>query len=134
MNHICPLCNENPANHSFSKIRETDGTAIYYTAPAKALDKDCEGIVLHYDLVLAENAMPWIWIFDCKDYSLADMLDMKLAIQLTELINKKYMTNLKKIIIVNSTTFIWTVISIVSLFMDKSMLDKIYISNEEYNL
>jgi len=133
MNNICPLCNENPANHSFSKIRESDGTAIYYTSPAKALDKDREGILLHYDLVLAENTMPWIWIFDCKDYSLADMLDMELTIKLTELIHKKYLSNLKKIIIVNSTNFIWTVISIVSLFMEKEMQDKIYISNEEYN-
>lgn len=106
MNNICPLCNENPSNHSFSKIRESNGIAIYYTAPAKALDKDREGIILHYDLVLAENEMPWIWIFDCKDYSLSDMLDMELTIKLTELIYKKYFSNLKKIIIVNSTTFI----------------------------
>jgi len=134
MSHICPLCNKNPANHSFSKVRESDGIAIYYTAPAKALDKDRDGILLHYDLVLSENTMPWIWIFDCKDYPLMDMLDIQLAIQLTELINKKYLSNLNKIIIVNSTAFIWTIISIVSFFMDKSMQDKIYISNEKYNL
>lgn len=134
MNHICPLCNENPANHSFSKIRESDGNAIYYTAPAKALNKDRESILLHYDLVLSENTMPWIWIFDCKDYSLMDMLDIQLAIQLSDLLNKKYSKNLKKIIIINSTTFIWSILSIVSFFMDKEMQDKIYVSNEEYNL
>jgi len=134
MNHICPLCNENPANHSFSKIRERDGNAIYYTVPAKALNKDRESILLHYDLVLSQNTMPWIWIFDCKDYSLMDMLDIQLAIQLSDLLNKKYSKNLKKIIIINSTTFIWSILSIVSFFIDKEMQDKIYVSNEEYNL
>jgi len=127
------MCNENPANHSFSKVREIEGVAIYYTAPVKALDKDPDRITRHYDLVLSENIMPWIWIFDCKDYSMMDM-DMRLAIQLARLINDKYSDHLKKIIIVNSSTFIWTIISIVSFFLSKEMQNKIHVSDIEYDL
>jgi len=73
--HICPMCAKDPTSHSLSKVRETDGIAIYYTAPAKASSLERDGVITHYDLVLGENKMPWIWIFDCKDYPLSHALD-----------------------------------------------------------
>jgi hypothetical protein len=132
--HICPMCNIDPTSHSLSKIREMDGKAIYYTAPAKATSLEREGIIKHYDLVLGENVMPWIWIFDCKDYPLSHALDIQTAIELAKLINHKYSNNLDKIVIINSTTFIWVIIKTISFFISEETKKKIHVSDKEYNL
>lgn len=132
--HICPMCAKDPTSHSLTKVREADGTAIYYTSPAKAMSKDREGILTHYDLVLEQNTLPWIWIFDCKDYPLSDALDIQTAIELAKLLNNKYSVNLKKIVIINSTTFIWVIIKTLSFFVSKEFKEKIYVSDNEYNL
>jgi len=131
--HICPMCAIEPTSHSLSKIRETNGTAIYYTAPAKATSLEREGVLKHYDLVLGENKMPWIWIFDCKDYPLSHALDFQTAIELAKLINNKYTDNLVKIVIINSTTFIWVVIKTISMFVSEETQKKIHVSDKEYN-
>jgi hypothetical protein len=131
--HICPICEKDPTSHSLSKIKEENGKAIYYTSPAKAMSKQREGIIKHYDLVLGENTMPWIWIFDCKDYPLSHALDIKTAIELAKLINTKYSQNLEKLIIINSTSFISVIINILSIFVSKEFKEKIEISNNILN-
>jgi hypothetical protein len=132
--HICPMCAIDPTSHSLSKIRETNGNAIYYTSPAKASSTEREGIIKHYDLVLGENTMPWIWIFDCKDYPLSHALDIQTAIELAKLINEKYGDKLVKVVVINSTSFIWVIIKILSVFMSKELKEKIHVSETEYNL
>jgi len=133
-NHICPMCAKDPKSHSLSKVRETNGIAIYYTAPAKASSTEREGVVTHYDLVLGENKIPWIWIFDCKDYPLSHALDLQTAIEIAKLINSKYSENLQKIVVINSTTFIWVIIKTLSMFMSEETNKKIHVSDQEYNL
>jgi len=132
--HICPMCAKDPTTHSLSKVRELEGNAIYYTSPAKAMSKEREGVLKHYDLVLGENKMPWIWIFDCKDYPLSHALDIQTAIELAKLINEKYEKNLVKVIIINSNSLIWGIIKTLSFFVSKEFNDKIHVSDNQYNI
>jgi hypothetical protein len=132
--HICPMCAIDPTSHSLSKIRELNGNAVFYTSPAKASNTDRQAILLHYDLILSENKLPWIWIFDCKDYPLSHALDIQTAIELAKLINNKFSNNLDKIVVINSTSFIWVLIKTISFFISKELKDKIHVSENEYNL
>ena len=132
--HICPMCAIDPTSHSLTKVRDVNGTAIYYTSPAKATSLEREGVLKHYDLVLGQNTMPWIWIFDCKDYPLTHALDMQTAIEMAKLINSKYADKLEKIVIINSTSFIWVIIKGLSLFVNEKFREKIHVSDNEYNL
>jgi len=132
---ICPICRENPTSHSFSKISEENGIAIFYTAPAKATNLETAGIITHYDLILQHNNQPWILVFDYKDYSLLQQLsDIQTGIELAKLLNEKYSSNLQKIIIINSNIFVKTAIHIISFFLSNEMLNKIYIFEESYDL
>jgi len=128
------MCAIDPTSHSLTKVRELNGNAVYYTSPAKAMSKEREGILKHYDLVLGQNTMPWIWIFDCKDYPLSHALDIQTAIELAKLINAKYEKNLVKVVIINSTTVIWAIIKTLSFFVSKEFKDKIHVSDNQYNI
>jgi hypothetical protein len=132
--HVCPMCREDPESHSLAKVREVNGTAIFYTAPAKAKSLDKEGVIRHYDLVLSENTQPWMWVFDCKDFPLSHALDMPTAIELTKLINDKFSHNLQKIIVINSTTFIYVILKTISFFMSDETNKKIHVSDQQYDL
>lgn len=132
--HICPMCRENPSSHSLSKVREVNGNAIFYTSPAKAESLEKEGVIKHYDLVLGENKQPWIWIFDCKDFPLSHALDMPTAIELAKLINGKFSHNLQKVIVINSTTFIYVILKTLSFFMSEETNSKIQVSDQQYDL
>jgi len=132
--HICPICRVEPTSHSFSKIREIDGAAVFYTAPAKATNLETEGIIKHYELVLENNKQPWIWIFDYKDFPLSQALDMTTGIELAKLITKNYSSNLKRIVIINANIFIKSIIQIISFFLTNEVIEKIHISEETYNL
>jgi hypothetical protein len=132
--HICPMCAKEPTSHSLTKVREMDGNAVYYTSPAKASSLEREGVLKHYDLVLGQNNMPWIWIFDCKDYPISHALDIQTAIELAKLINEKYEKTLIKVIIINSNTLIWGVIKTLSFFVSKEFNDKIHVSDNKYNI
>ena len=128
---ICPLCEKDPTNHSFSKIRVMDGIAIFYTCPAKAKSIENTDIILHYDITLRQNAQqPWIWIFDCQDYPL--LLDIQLFIDLVKLICEKYASHLEKIIIIHPTIFIRIFLNIVFLFLSTEVKNRIYISDQTY--
>jgi hypothetical protein len=132
---ICPICRDNPTSHSFSRISEENGIAIFYTAPAKATNLETAGIITHYDLILEQVSQPWILVFDYKDYSLLQqMSDIQTGIELSKLLNDKYSSNLQQIIIIHSNIFVKTVIHIISFFITNEMFQKIYISDESYHL
>jgi hypothetical protein len=132
---LCPLCEKDPTSHSFSKIREMDGIAIFYTSPAKSKNIDRKDILQHYDITLRQNReQRWIWIFDCEKFPISHMLDFQMPIELAKLIREKYATTLEKIVIINPTFFIRLLLNFVSIFLTDEMKHRIYISEQKYDL
>lgn len=124
MSYVCPKCFIEPGSHSFEKINETqNGVSVFYSCPSKAkYYNDNEGILDHYDGLLKNNEnKPWIWIFDCKGFSMKHAKNLTLAKNLAILINVKYSKNLKKIIIINSTWHINITLKCVMPFLDDSV-------------
>jgi len=125
MSYICLKCKNEPGSHSFQKIKETsDGIAVFYTCPAQAkYYNDYDGIMSHYDGMLNDNS---------KGFSVEHSLNIKLAIDLAKLITNKYSHNLKKLIIVNPTWHINSILKIVLPFLDDKVKKLIFKSNQNF--
>lgn len=119
LDNLCPICIKEPNSHSFRKISEHN----FYTCPAQASKyNDTEGILNHYRLHLERHCPnTWIWIFDCKGFELKHMLELKTAYGIVSLLNEKYGTYLQKIIIINQTWHIHSILTIIMPFLNKKI-------------
>ena len=119
METICIKCTMDPTSHSFKKISEKDGVCTYYTKPINSkLYTDTDGILSHYDNALKQiGDKKWIWIFDSINFSMKHAMEIKIATSLAKLINDNYSKNLKKLVILNPTWHIRTILTIVSPFL-----------------
>ena len=131
MQYTCPICKVTPFSHSLKKV-EKNGILYYYTCPAKAtLYYDVKGILNHYDGVLSEipENKEWVWIFDSLGFGFTHAMQINVAIELTKLITK-FSKNLKKIIIINPTSYITITHNIVMPFLNQKLRDCIEINYE----
>jgi hypothetical protein len=119
LDNLCPICTKEPNSHSFRKIAEHN----FYTCPAQASKyNDTQGILNHYRLHLEKHGPnPWIWIFDCKGFELKHMLELQTAYGIVSLLNEKYGTHLKKIIVINQTWHIHSILTIIMPFLNKEI-------------
>jgi hypothetical protein len=75
----CPICLTQPGYHSFSNVGVVQDKALFYTAPAKSLDKNEDGQKLHnFSIDFREEAdiKPWIWVVDCVNMTFEHNTDM----------------------------------------------------------
>ena len=126
MNKFCKICSANPDSHSFKKVGEKNGTAIYYTKPSAAKAyKDMEGIISHIDNTLAVNKKKWICIIDGDEFDVRHATEFDTGRGIIELIAAKYNHNLLEVKIINPTWHINGCIKFGELFMTSEMLDKV---------
>ncbi len=133
MSYECPLCKLLPFSHSLTKLSEKKGIIYYYTCPSQAiLYYDVNGIVNHYDGILSEipENKEWVWIFDSLDFSIIHAMQINVAIELSKLISNKFSKNLKKIIIINPTTYIKITHKMIMPFLNNKVRDLIEINYE----
>ena len=130
---MCPLCKLVPSSHSLTKLLEKKGIIYYYTCPSQAiLYYDVKSIINHYDGVLSEipENKEWVWIFDSLDFSIIHAMQINVAIEVSKLISNKFCKNLKKIIIINPTSYIKITHKIILPFLNNKVKDMIEINNE----
>ena len=127
----CPACTLNPNCHSFSKIDEKDGVSTYYTCPAKAiLYKDTKGILQHYEMELEDNAdLPWVWTFDCAGFTISHATEVQTAIGICQILKTKCGDSLQRIIVINPTWHIHSLLYVIWPFMTDHVRSIIQIEN-----
>ena len=105
MNKICPKCAADPTSHSFKKVSDKGETTVYYTHPSKAkLYDDLEGILMHVDNMLTlQGNKPWICIMDGDGFDMKHAAQIKLGVDLMDLIMNKHGTHLKEFKVINPT-------------------------------
>jgi hypothetical protein len=127
----CKVCAEDPTSHSLRNLGEKNGTTYFYTCPAKASRyDDADGILNHYDGVLSENQGNWVWVFDSKGFGLKHLAEVRVGIRLAKLITDKFSVGLKRIVILNATWHIKTVVEIVSPFLSAKTRSLITFDNK----
>jgi hypothetical protein len=111
-----------------------DKEYIFYTKISDSiLYNDTDGILKHYENMLNYvEPKSWIWIVNCDSYSLKHSLEIKTTIGLAKLINR--FGRVKKILVINTNSFINGVYSIINKFLSNETKNKIvFIKSEESN-
>jgi hypothetical protein len=128
--YYCDVCHQIPSSHSFEVVCHVPRIdnikeIIFYTKVANAIKyDDTEGILNHYEnLLRLENPDQWIWIFDCDHFGLKHSLELKTAKRIANLISN--FGKVKKILVINSNTFINFVYRAIKGFLDREITKNI---------
>ena len=132
MSYRCPICEIHPYAHSLVKLEETKDTVYFYTCPSQARHyDDVTGIIAHYDGVLSEfpEGKRWVWIFDSQGFGFIHSIQFTVARELAQLITKKFSKNIRKIIIINPTSYVRLTHSFVLPFLNDSVRELVEINH-----
>ena len=130
MEHLCPICAIDASSHSFELLSRDNGINVFYTCPAKATKyNDRDGILAHFKNALEHyKDNYWKLIFDFQGVEFKHMMEINIAIGLGKLIND-YSTYLTEIQIINTNSYTYTMLRIVTPFLNSDVKNKINIKN-----
>jgi hypothetical protein len=88
----CQKCITDPDFHSFKNIGYLNNTILFYTAPAKAKDKNNDGtkfenMKLH--IQKDTEGKSWIWIVDCANMKVGHYTEMNFNLKLLTLLSQE---------------------------------------------
>ena len=129
MNALCPICAIDASSHSFDFLYCVDGVNVFYTCPANAIKyNDKDGILLHFKLALDHYKCAdtyWKWIFDFRGFELKHLIEINMAIGIAGIIHS-YSNYLTQIQIINTNGYTYSMMQLVTPFLNESIKDKIY--------
>ena len=136
----CSICEAEPGSHSLREIGVREGVVIFYTCPAEASKyNDYEGIMRHYEDTFEDrigDGTPWIWIFDCKGFTLKHLVEINVAIGIASLVSSRFADNLQKVIVINPYWIVQLTMNLLRPFMGEELRLKITVAdiseNESY--
>jgi Divergent CRAL/TRIO domain len=133
----CSICEAEPGSHSLREIGVKDGVVIFYTCPAEASRyNDYDGIMRHYEDTFEDrigDGTPWIWVFDCKGFTLKHLVEINVAIGIVSLISSRFSDNLQKVVVVNPYWIVHLTMNLLKPFMSEALRLKIAIANRSEN-
>ncbi len=133
MSHVCNICENEPDSHSFTYLYRTQNKNCYeyvfYTCVGKKY-KDTSNIISHYRNTLTKmNPDKWIWVFNCDGFTFRHYTEIKLIINIAELI-KSY-GKVEAIYLVNTPGLLSLVLNIVKPILGDAIYHKIESLNPE---
>lgn len=124
---MCKACDIDPKAHSFFKIATEDTIQIFYSCPAEATQYfDKESVELHCREKLQEKGYKnkWSFIFDGKGYTLRHALALGVSTTFLSVI-KDHADTLVEIRILNTSTHVSTMLSVMKPFIPDNIYSKI---------
>ena len=127
----CDKCLQNPDSHSFHHIgTTTTGFEIIYTCPSKIQNfNGSDPLFVHYfdQHLRILKGKPWVWIFDCKDYSQHHMLSMDNLRKLVNYLYKDHADRLQGSYVLHAGIFFSTMMKFVMPLLQKETQKRIHI-------
>ena len=122
----CPLCITKPNSHSFKHFgTTTEGTALYYTAPAQATARDDAYTLRSLQTHMAEIQGPWIWVLDCTGMEIQHQYTMQYAVALADMLVAEHSNLLRRIIVIHPNAWIYRIMHV----MRQDIQDCVYFAN-----
>ena len=132
----CAICEAEPGSHSLREVGVKDGVVIFYTCPAEAKKyNDYDGIMKHYEDTFEDRIgddTPWIWVFDCKGFTLRHLVEINIAIGIVTLVSR-FSDNLQKVIVVNPYWIVQLTMNLLKPFMSEALRLKITVAGSSEN-
>jgi hypothetical protein len=112
--------------HSFEFIGHLrdNKTRIYYTNPS---DNPPEEIIYYLHHFEETKPYPWIWILNCDGVVTKDLLNSKIVKQLTDLSKNTTYETLLHVFVINPSSTIKTLLTILNPFLLKETRNKIHL-------
>jgi hypothetical protein len=129
---ICDICAKDPLAHSFKKVTEKRGIAVFSTKPsqAKCYD-DTQGILNHVDKAITAHGKKWMCIIDGDNFDAKYTLEYKTGMGLMDLFFNKHMDTLIEVKVINPTIYIRTVMKFLLQFIGEDKLSKITVLDDK---
>jgi hypothetical protein len=123
----CPKCLKQKGYHSYIHFGKLNEINLFYTAPAKSLDKDEDGtklenIILHVHEETGQK--PWIWVLDCGNMTFEHYTEMHFNRGIVDLISTDPW--LKEVWIVRSNLWIQTTVAFFQTFSYAKIFSNIF--------
>ena len=127
----CELCVKDPNSHSFSALSPVNDIKVFYTAPARALDRDHPEKLEFFrkHLVLARNK-PWIWIFDCGEMAMQHYAPINFTLGLSKILEEEHGDVLQSILVIRPNWFTRCTLNILKAILPNKTLEKVVIIPE----
>lgn len=127
----CSKCAANPNSHSFHHIGTTkQGYEIIYTCPSKTIGFDGSDphFVKYFDEHLRViDGKAWVWIFDCRDYTLKHMLSMENLRNLVSYLSSNHTDRLQASYVLHAGSFFSQMMKLVKPLLKKDAQSRIQI-------
>lgn len=127
----CRKCAENPDSHSFHHIGTTkQGYEIIYTCPAKTHNfngSDPEFVHYFDEHLRVLHGKPWVWIFDCREYTTKHMLSMDNLRKLVNYLYKDHANRLQASYVLHAGAFFSQMMKFVMPLLQKDTQNRIHI-------
>ncbi len=127
----CAKCADNPNSHSFHHLGTTkQGYEIIYTCPAKTINFDgSDPQFVHYfdEHLRALGGKSWVWIFDCRDYTMKHMLSMNNLRNLVAYLNKYHTDKLHASYVLNAGSLFGTMMNLTLPLLKKDEQKRIHV-------
>ena len=122
----CKKCLTTPGYHSFIKFGKCKDANLFYTSPAKSLDKDEDGTKLENVLLHVKEETEnktWIWVLDCQDMTVEHYTELHFNRGIVNLISTDI--NLQEIWIIRPNVWIKTTVAFFQLIAWAPIFSKI---------
>lgn len=127
----CVKCKEYPNSHSFYHIGTTNqGFEIIYTCPSKTLHfNGSDPLFVEYfdEHLRVLNGKPWVWIFDCKNYTMKHMVSIENLRKLTKYLYKEHSHRLQASYVLHASPFFSQMMKLVLPLLTKDDQKRIHI-------
>jgi len=132
MSSICDICTKEPHAHSFKKVAEKRGIAIFYSKPSEAKRyDDTEGILNHVDRAITAHGKKWMCVIDGNQFDAKYVLEYNTGMGLMDLFFNKHMDTLVEVKVINPTIYIRTVMKFLLQFIGEDKLSKITVLDDK---
>jgi hypothetical protein len=124
----CPACRQNPRSHSFEHLATlaSDGTRIFYTAPALAEEAESPAKLENMRIHLANaRSTPWIWILDCSNMETKHTSSMEFVYGIAKTLTGEHEGILRHIVILNGNVWIRCAVAALRMFVRADLVKKL---------
>ena len=124
----CPACRQNPRSHSFEHLATlaSDGTRIFYTAPALAEEAESPTKLENMRIHLANaRSTPWIWVLDCSNMETKHTSSMEFVYGIAKTLTGEHDGILRYIIVLNGNVWIRCAVAALRLFVRADLVKKL---------
>ena len=130
--NICDICHKDPLAHSFKKVAEKRGIAMFYCKPSQAKRyDDTAGILAHVDKAILAHNGKWICVIDGDHFEAKHLVEYETGLGLMELFFTKHFATLVEIKVINPNIYVRNAMKVLIAMIVEEKASKITVLDDK---